>query len=58
MNRGDAWRMIRRRAKDTENRDHAMMFCFLITACRSTAIAAARVGYLERTDNHRPLFRT
>ena len=31
-------------------RDHAMLFVFFKTACRSSAIANAKVGHVERTD--------
>jgi len=31
-------------------RDHALLFTYLKTACRSRAIAQARIGDLERTD--------
>jgi site-specific recombinase XerD len=31
-------------------RDHAMLFVFFKTACRCSAIANAKVGYIERTD--------
>jgi site-specific recombinase XerD len=31
-------------------RDHAMLFIFLKTACRCSALATARVGNIERTD--------
>ena len=33
-------------------RDHAMLFCFFITACRCSAIANACVGHIERTDTN------
>lgn len=33
-------------------RDHAMLFCFFITACRCSAIANACVGNIERTDTN------
>ncbi len=41
-------------APDTETlaglRDHAMLFVFFRTGCRSSAIANAKVGHVERTD--------
>ncbi len=33
-------------------RDHAMLFTFFVTACRCNAIAAAKVGDLERSDTN------
>ncbi|MFN0019450.1 MAG: tyrosine-type recombinase/integrase, partial [Pirellulaceae bacterium] len=32
-------------------RDHALVFCYFITACRCSALLHARVGDIERTDN-------
>jgi len=32
-------------------RDHAMLFCYFLTACRCSALITARVGDIERTDN-------
>ena len=33
-------------------RDYAMLFTFFVTACRCNAIAAAKVGDLERSDTN------
>jgi len=48
----DACRMLH--APDTDTvigaRDHALLFTYFKTACRSSAIAKAHVGDLERTD--------
>ena len=32
-------------------RDHAMLFCYFLTAWRCSALTTARVGDIERTDN-------
>jgi len=48
----DACRMLRSPDQDTVigARDHALLFTYFKTACRSTAIALATVGDLERQD--------
>jgi len=54
MSEAEAKRLLH--APDTTTivglRDHAMLFCFFITACRCSAIANACVGNIERTDTN------